>query len=172
MTCFKKKFLNLVIKRSHHIAFFFCKSACRLKLYAWSCGWFTSYRLNYQLIRPWNISDYHKIKNKLGVYYTFNIALVSISVMASIIVLRLHFRGHKTYKLPVLFRNILLMPLPADSCETNTKYLESNQSDTCEHLKRNSYKNFRYDSNSWAAILQILKSIEKTNRLIYKEKLE
>jgi hypothetical protein len=96
--------------------------------------------------------------------------------MASIIVLRLHFRGHKTYKLPVLFRNILLMPLPADSCETNTKYLESNQSlnfsDTCEHLKRNSYKNFRYDSNSWAAILQILKSIEKTNRLIYKEKLE
>lgn len=37
--------------------------------------------------------------NYSGLYYTFNIIFVSISIGASIIVLRIHFRGHKSQML-------------------------------------------------------------------------
>ena len=98
--------------------------------------------------------------------------------MASIIVLRFHFRGHKTYKLPLLLRNIFLMPLPTtDPFEASSHYLERNTNwlsltSLCERLKRNPSKTIQKDKSYSATIILILKSIEKTNRLIYNKKKE
>ncbi len=45
----------------------------------------------------------------IGIYYLFNIGLVSLSIALSVYVLNLHFRGHKLYPVPNWIKTILLM---------------------------------------------------------------
>ena len=62
----------------------------------------------------------------IGVYYTFNIIQVALSVGASVCVLRFHFRGHKPNRLPYLVKKFLFMK---DS-NINSKVFKSNTPST------------------------------------------
>jgi hypothetical protein len=48
----------------------------------------------------------------IGVYYIFNIGLVSVSIAASICVLNLHFRAHKLNRVPSIIKKIFSIKSP------------------------------------------------------------
>jgi hypothetical protein len=60
---------------------------------------------------PEAASDYPVI----GIYYFFNIGLVSVSVGASVCVLNLHFRGHRKSRVPKWVKKMLMMKSEIES---------------------------------------------------------
>ena len=138
----------------------------------------------------------------IGVYYTFNIIQVALSVGASVCVLRFHFRGHKPNKLPSLIKKILFMNslkdtkleenLNQDKKEeklqlkdnkfknghiNNNNIINKNELDKNEKIKKNTIttktsNNNTIESNSLLneSILALVKLVEKTNKLMKKEK--
>ena len=129
----------------------------------------------------------------IGVYYTFNIIQVALSVGASVCVLRFHFRGHKPNKLPNLIKKLLFMNslkeenLNQDKKEekfqlknghiNNNNIINKNELDNKdEKIKKNTIitktPNNTVESNSLLndSILTLVKLVEKTNKLMKKEK--
>lgn len=111
-----------------------------------------------------------------GVFYSFNIALVSVSVASSVLVLRLHFRGHKTKRMPLLMKKLLLMH-PLNAAATAPFFIACKsplQSFTCNHSlnEKPIQTQAQPDSESIKLLKKTLKSIKKTNRILLNEKIK
>ena len=61
----------------------------------------------------------------IGVYYIFNIALVSLSLASTICVLNFHYRGHRKTKVPRWLKFLLIMKM-----NNNLNVIENDTSDT------------------------------------------
>jgi hypothetical protein len=112
----------------------------------------------------------------IGVYYTFNIIQVALSVGASVCVLRFHFRGHKPNKLPILIKKILFMK---NSNNVANSKLESNKRDKFVIVNRNDYnvinKKTKIHTNDMTdllneSMLALIKLVKNVNKHLKKEK--
>ncbi len=56
----------------------------------------------------------------IGVYYTFNIFLVAFLLAGAVFILRLHFRGHKTNRVPKWIRKLFRIKLLIQSDENES----------------------------------------------------
>jgi hypothetical protein len=125
----------------------------------------------------------------IGIYYSFNIVQVALSVAASVCVLRFHFRGHKKERLPDYIKKLLLMNiLNSDQIlkleDTRTQYekYKDEEDQLIFHISSNLKKSHSITMNkrnNWNLdttdllnqnIMSVKKLVEKTNKLIKKEK--
>jgi len=113
----------------------------------------------------------------IGIYYTFNIIQVAISLGASIFVLRFHFRGHKSKKLPFLMKKILLMKKDHsnnNNNNNNNKKLKNGRINAIDTKNMNlntlSVETSIVPDSLNESITSLIKQVENTNKLLKKEK--
>ena len=104
-----------------------------------------------------------------GIYYTFNIALVSLSIASSILVLKVHFRGHKKERVPDFLKKFLLMPLNTHlNRPLNSNGLQMNN----KNRKETRLININENESIINLLSKILKSTKTTNKLLMNEKIQ
>ena len=125
----------------------------------------------------------------IGIYYSFNIVQVALSVAASVCVLRFHFRGHKKERLPDYIIKLLLMNilnndqiLKLEDTRTQYEKYKDEEDQLIFHISSNLKKSHSITMNkrnNWNLdttdllnenIMSVKKLVEKTNKLIKKEK--
>ncbi len=125
----------------------------------------------------------------IGIYYSFNIVQVALSVAASICVLRFHFRGHKKERLPDYIKKLLLMNilnddqiLKLEDKKTPYEKYKDEEDQLIFHISSNLKKSHSITMNkrnNWNLdttdllnenIMSVKRLVEKTNKLIKKEK--
>ncbi len=80
----------------------------------------------------------------IGVYYMFNIVLVSISVTASVAVLNFHFRGHRRNRVPKFIRKIFFIKAKQKVLENDNTYIQNNIDYSLNNFNDNKQKYFIY----------------------------